>query len=113
RKDRLMSEEAWNIKVYTAEPGELVTIRMELEDEEQKTCHPYGDFTSDESYEIDLNIAVPENGTYHQADGAGLLWSMIGKKNNKDDYFVKKSDKDLEATLYVIKNDEIQATEAE
>ena len=112
RKDRLMIDEPLNIKVYTSEPGQLVTIRMELEDEEQKTFHSYGDFTSDESYEIDLNTAVPENGTYHQADGAGLLWSMIGKKNNKDDYFVKKSDKDLEATLYVIKNDEIQATEA-
>lgn len=111
RKEKLMIDEPLNIKVYTSEPGQTVTIRMELEDDEQKAFHSYGDFISDESYEIDLNTAVPENGTYHRADGAGLLWSMIGKQNNKDDYFVKKSDKDLEATLYVIKNDEIQATE--
>lgn len=111
RKNKLMIDEPMNIKVYTSEPGQQVTIRMELDDDEQKTFHSYGDFTSDESYEIDLNTAVPVNGTYHQADGAGLLWSMIAKKRNKDDYFVKKSDKDLEATLYVTADDKIQATE--
>lgn len=110
-KNKLMIDEALNIKVFTSEPEEQVTIRMELVDDEHKTFHSYADFTSDESYEIDLNTAVPVDGTYQQADGAGLLWSMIGKKHNKDDYFVKKSDADLEATLYVITDDEIQATE--
>ncbi|WP_052255299.1 acyl-CoA thioesterase/bile acid-CoA:amino acid N-acyltransferase family protein [Salinicoccus sp. YB14-2] len=111
RKNKLMIDEPLNIKVYTSEPEQQVTIRMEVDDDEQKTFHSYGDFTSDESYEIDLNSATPENGTYQQADGAGLLWSMISKKINKDDYFVKKSDKDLEATLYVTADDKIQATE--
>lgn len=111
RKNKLMIDEPLNIKVYTSEPEQQVTVRMEVDDDEQKTFHSYGDFTSDESYEIDLNTAVPVNGTYQQADGAGLLWSMIGKKRNKDDYFVKKTDKDLEATLYVTADDKIQATE--
>lgn len=111
KKDKLMIDEPLDIKVYTSEPNQQVTIRMEVDDDEQKTFHSYGDFTSDESYEIDLNTAAPVNGTYHQADGAGLLWSMISKKTNKDDYFVKKSDKNLEATLYVTTDDEIHATE--
>lgn len=110
-KNKLMIDEPLDIKVFTSEPEQRVTIRMELDDDEHKTFHSYGDFTSDESYEIDLSAAAPVNGTYHQADDAGLLWSMISKKLNRDDYFVKKSDKDLEAKLYVIKDDEIQAAE--
>lgn len=110
-KNKLMIDETLNIKVFTSEPEQQVTIRMELDDEENKTFHSYADFISDEGYEIDLNTAVPINGTYQQADGAGLLWSMVGKKQDKDDYFVKKSDEDLEATLYVLMDDEIQATE--
>lgn len=109
-KDEYMIDEPLNIRVYTPEPGQQVTIRMELTDDETRTFHSQADFISDESSEIDLNTAVPMSGGYQHADGSGLLWSMTGKKGGQDDYFVKKSDEDLEVDIYVMTEDEILAT---
>ncbi|CAM4199361.1 acyl-CoA thioesterase/bile acid-CoA:amino acid N-acyltransferase family protein [Lacicoccus alkaliphilus] len=109
-KNDFMVDEPLNIRVYTSEPGQQITIRMEMTDDEGKTFLSQADFISDESSVIDLNTAVPMNGSYNQADGSGLLWSMTGKKGGQDDYFVKKSDEDLEAGIYVMTEDEILAT---
>lgn len=110
-KDMLMIDEQLDIKVITPEPGQRVAIRVEMVDEEDKTFISYADFTSNGVNEIDLSTFPPSNGTYDEPDSAGLLWSMIRKDTDQDDYFVKKSDGDLEATIYVMDDEKILATE--
>lgn len=110
-KNKLMIDDPISIKVMTSEPGQQVRISMELADEEGKMFRSWADFLSDQIGRIDLDTAKPLNGTYEHADGAGLLWSMVRKETKQDDYFIKKTDEDLEATIYVTGDEEILAAE--
>lgn len=110
-KNKLMVDEAININVLTSEPEQQVRISMELADEDGKMFRSCAEFISDKSGRIDLDTAKPLNGTYEHADGTGLFWSMVRKDTRQDDYFIKKTDEDMEATIYVTGDDEILAAE--
>ncbi|TVT27779.1 hypothetical protein FO441_08715 [Salinicoccus cyprini] len=100
-QDVLFIDQPLDFKAVECTPGETVIISAEMCDEENKVFHSFASFLVTESGVVDLAADVPTEGTYDSADVAGLLWSMILKETDEDDYFVKKTDCDLSVRFQV------------
>lgn len=57
--------------------GKAVTVRAAIDDVQDVRWEAYAVFTADEAGEVDVETAIPQEGTYQDADGLGLFWSML------------------------------------
>ncbi len=64
------------IKVHGARPGETLAVSAQAHDGRMALWRSQAVFRADEDGKLDLDSAVPQSGSYQNADGLGLLWSM-------------------------------------
>ncbi|MFC3418720.1 acyl-CoA thioesterase/bile acid-CoA:amino acid N-acyltransferase family protein [Salinicoccus hispanicus] len=106
-QDELLIDQPLNLKAIDCTPGDIIHISAEMFDEENKLFHSYASFLVKDSGIVDLAIDIPIEGTYDSEDAAGLLWSMILKETDEDDYFVKKTDRNLSVKFQLRHQEEI------
>jgi dienelactone hydrolase len=71
-----MVDEALSIRLTNLPPGERVTLRAAQTDDLGRTWRAHATFVVDSSREVDVREQAPVSGTYADADGMGLIWSM-------------------------------------
>ncbi|MEZ4713981.1 MAG: acyl-CoA thioesterase/bile acid-CoA:amino acid N-acyltransferase family protein [Caldilineaceae bacterium] len=64
------------IRLLGLEPAETIIIQAEFCDDLGQTWASWAKFKVDAQGEIDLDTVKPNDGTYPNADGMGLFWSM-------------------------------------
>jgi dienelactone hydrolase len=88
--DSYIDEEV-TIKVIGCVKNTKVTIHATTYDEEEKEFCSYAAFTTDHEGNVNVSLQKPMEGTYDQADGSGLFWSMKHAGSTLDDYYEKSS----------------------
>lgn len=74
--DKFLIDEPIQIKLIGLSPNEEVTIRAEFCDDIGQTWASWAKFEATVQGEVDVETARPIDGTYHNASGMGLFWSM-------------------------------------
>ncbi|HWD78854.1 MAG TPA: acyl-CoA thioesterase/bile acid-CoA:amino acid N-acyltransferase family protein [Kribbella sp.] len=65
-----------HLRVIGAPAGKAVQVEAAAVDADGKTWHSQATFTADTDGTVDLDGAKPSGGSYQDADGMGLFWSM-------------------------------------
>jgi len=73
---RPMVDEPLAIRLTGLEPRQRVTLRAAQTDDLQRTWRAHATFEADARGEVDVAAQAPLSGTYTDADGMGLIWSM-------------------------------------
>ncbi|MFI1889584.1 acyl-CoA thioesterase/bile acid-CoA:amino acid N-acyltransferase family protein [Streptomyces jumonjinensis] len=76
-KATALVDEPVRIRITGLRPGEKVTVTSEAEDSGGSLWSGKAAFTADGKGAVDLTRDRPRSGTYRQADGMGLFWSMV------------------------------------
>ncbi|MYY13203.1 palmitoyl-CoA hydrolase [Streptomyces sp. SID4919] len=71
-----LADEPLRVRVTGLDAGQEVTVTSKAADHRGQPWTGRATFAADESGTVDLKRARPRSGTYRQADGMGLFWSM-------------------------------------
>ncbi|MEV4560255.1 acyl-CoA thioesterase/bile acid-CoA:amino acid N-acyltransferase family protein [Kitasatospora sp. NPDC049285] len=71
-----LADQRVHLRVTGLKADQPVTLTAEADDYGGNRWRSTADFRADGAGDVDLDRAVPTGGTYHQADGMGLFWSM-------------------------------------
>ena len=71
-----MVDEPLSIWLTGLESGQHVTLRASQTDDYGRTWSAHATFVADFNGQVDAATQAPESGTYANADGMGMLWSM-------------------------------------
>lgn len=88
-----------------------LTLHAKTEDDAMQVWESWATFLSDTEGNVDVNTQQPHSGSYQQADGMGLLWSMTrrskARKHHTSSHFVKTQ---LSRSTSVIITAEVEGT---
>lgn len=71
-----LADQPVHLKVTGAPAGKPVQVGAEAVDRDGKTWHSEATFTADDHGTVELDSAKPSGGSYQDADGMGLFWSL-------------------------------------
>jgi hypothetical protein len=71
-----LADQAVHLTVTGLTSHAKVSVEAEAVDHDGRKWHGEGTFTADDHGTIDLDRAKPSGGSYQDADGMGLFWSM-------------------------------------
>jgi dienelactone hydrolase len=71
-----LADQQVHLKVTGLRPNKLVSVGADAVDWAGKKWHGEATFTADAHGTVDLDTAKPTGGSYSDADGMGLFWSM-------------------------------------
>ena len=80
-----LADQQVHLKVTGAPAGKSVDVGAEAVDRDGKKWHSEVTVTADDHGTIDLDTAKPSSGSYRDADGMGLFWSMNPSDGSPDD----------------------------
>jgi dienelactone hydrolase len=71
-----LADQPVHLTVTGLKPHAKTSVDAEAVDHDGKKWHAEATFTADDQGTVDLDRAKPSDGSYHDADGMGLFWSM-------------------------------------
>ena len=71
-----------SIQVSQIVPGQEITMQAKTDSADGTVWTSYANFQADAFGEVDLQSAIPLQGSYNAADSMGLIWSMQPENGN-------------------------------
>src|SRR3954469_25643779 len=73
---RVLVDERISVRLDGFEPGQTVTLRARMNDDQARAWESSATFAADADGSVDVGAQRPLAGSYDSADSMGLIWSM-------------------------------------